>query len=122
MIFGKGSKKDVKFLFNAQKLESVTEFNYLGLTLTPQVSFAHHLEKTLKSAKMAISVIWSQFFARNEINFDIKLKVFEAVSRTVLCYASQIWGYAFYEPVEKLQKFFIKKILKLPQCTPDYMI
>lgn len=34
-------------------------------------------------------------------------------------YASQVWGYKKYDDVEKLFKFFIKKMLRLPMNTPN---
>ena len=37
-------------------------------------------------------------------------------------YGAQVWGYNEYESVEKLFRFFIKKILLLPKNTPNYMI
>lgn len=39
-----------------------------------------------------------------------------------MCYAAQVWGILQYEEVEKLLRYFIKKIFRLPENTPNYMI
>ena len=37
-------------------------------------------------------------------------------------YAAQVWGYKKYDEVEKLLRFFIKKLLYLHKTTPNYML
>jgi len=39
-----------------------------------------------------------------------------------MCYGAQIWGFQRFEPVEKLLRFFIKKLLRLPYNTPNYAL
>lgn len=40
-----------------------------------------------------------------------------------MCYAvAQVWGHEEYDNVEKLQRYFIKKILMLPSNTSNYML
>lgn len=51
-----------------------------------------------------------------------KKQLFNVVSRSVLCFAAQIWGFKEYESVEKLKKFYFKRILAFPMNTPGYVI
>lgn len=51
-----------------------------------------------------------------------KFLVFNSVSRSIACYAAQIWGYQRYELLEQLLRFFIKKLYSLPNITPNYML
>lgn len=56
------------------------------------------------------------------IAHSVKFKIFEAVVRSVLTYAGQVWGYKRFEEVEKLQIYFLKRIFRLPMNTPTYML
>jgi len=71
---------------------------------------------------MAISSTWSDYIRNPKISSNNKLKIFDAASRSVLFYGAQIWGCKRYDDVEKLLRFFIKKLFSLPQNTPNYMI
>jgi len=51
-----------------------------------------------------------------------KLKIFNAAARTILLYGAQVWGYMEYDEVERLLRYFIKRILILPKNTPNYML
>uniref|UniRef100_T1HI43 Reverse transcriptase zinc-binding domain-containing protein n=1 Tax=Rhodnius prolixus TaxID=13249 RepID=T1HI43_RHOPR len=40
----------------------------------------------------------------------------------VMCYGAQVWGGEEHDEVEKLQRYFLKKLYKLPNNTPNYML
>ena len=42
--------------------------------------------------------------------------------RSIQSYGAQIWGFTLFDEVDKLQRYFIKRILKLPDFTPNYAI
>ena len=50
------------------------------------------------------------------------MRIFDSVARSILCYGAQIWGFQKWDVVEKLLRFFVKKLLRLPYNTPNYMI
>jgi hypothetical protein len=56
------------------------------------------------------------------IPLSTKLQVFYTVSRAIMCYGARVWGFQCYETVEKLIRFFLKKLYSLPKYTPTYMI
>lgn len=39
-----------------------------------------------------------------------------------MCYSSQVWGFKQYNQVEKLLRYFIKRMFNLPSNTPNYML
>lgn len=80
------------------------------------------MDEKLICSKNVINSTWSGFIKNQDIVHSNKLKIYEAASRSVMCYASQVWGYRQYEQVEKLLRFFIKKMLYLPTNTPNYML
>ncbi|KAK9499708.1 hypothetical protein O3M35_002703 [Rhynocoris fuscipes] len=58
----------------------------------------------------------------NDLSFNSKLTVFHSVSRSILCYGAQIWGGVVHLEVEKLFRFAIKKLFRLPNYTSTTFI
>lgn len=124
MIFRSGGKtsKYEKWVFNGDPIIVTNEYTYLGVTLSPKMSFRKHLEKRTLSAKNAINSTWQDFLAKRDIGLNAKWNLFKAVCRAIQSYGAQIWGFSLFEDVDKLQRYFLKKILKLPPFTPTYVV
>ena len=124
MVFRQGGRlaANETWLFKENPIEIVNEYTYLGVILTPRLSFQKHLEERSKKAKASINVTWKHFLSKPDIPFSFKRELFYAVCRAILCYVAQIWGFKAFEVAEKLQRFFIKKCLMLPDNTPNYAL
>lgn len=124
MIFRKGgrlsSRERIKY--KEQYIDIVNEYNYLGVILTPKMIFRKHLEKRNNSAKNSINATWSSFLSKKDITLETKWKLFQSVCRSIQSYAAQIWGCWFFDEVDALQRYFLKRILKLPDFTPNYAL
>lgn len=124
MVFRNGGRLShrEKWLFKGEVVEIVNEYNYLGVILTPKMIFTKHVQNRNSAAKNSINATWKSFLNKNNISAKTKYQLFEAVSRAVQSYGAQIWGYTHFEEVDKLQRYFLKRILKLPNFTPNYTI
>ncbi|XP_058977311.1 uncharacterized protein LOC131802012 [Musca domestica] len=124
LIFRKGGRlgRNEKWKFNGNEIKNVNEYKYLGVTFTPKLSFSKHIEKRTSQSKMAINSTWIDFLGKKDVNMKMKWKVYEAVCRSVQTYAAQVWGYSYFDEVDKLQRYFLKKILKVPSFTPNYAL
>jgi hypothetical protein len=124
IVFRNGGKysKNEKWWFKNNLIEVVNRYKYLGVILTPQLSLDPHLLERLTSAKFGINSFWRSFVMQNKVPFKAKLKLFNSVSRSILCYAAQVWGGRMYDRVEALQRFFIKKVFNLPSYAPTSML
>lgn len=124
MIFGSGGRRarNEKWTFMDTPLEIVKSYLYLGIDLTPKLSLHQHLKKKLTAAKSSINAVWGNIIAKDVIPISSKMKIFAAVNRSFMCYGAQVWGSAEYDEVEKLQRFFLKKLICLPSSTPNYML
>lgn len=123
MIFGGGRRAaKERWFMNDLEVEIVSEYKYLGLIMSPQLSPQSHLKDRLQSAKCSLGSTWGNLMGNKAINLDTKFKVFEACARSVLCYGAQVWGFKEYDLVEKLQRFFLKRLIGLPDNTPNYML
>ena len=124
MIFRKSPRapRTLEWKFGNEAIEIVNKYTYLGVELTFNLSFKTHLENKLSAAKMAISSTWSSYISNTKISFQNKMKIFEAASQSIMFYAAQVWGFERHESVEKLFRFFIKKMIYLPSNTPNYVL
>lgn len=124
MIFRRGGRiaRNEEWKYKGQDLRIVNEYCYLGVILTPRMVFSKHLEKRNLSAKNCINSTWQSFLCKKNISLRAKWKLFMAVCRSIQAYGAQIWGYHLFEEVDKLQRYFLKKILRLPDFTPTYAL
>lgn len=124
MIFRTGPRvsKNLRWQFGDEPVDIVNNYKYLGVEINYNLSFKKHLKNKLATAKLAINSTWSSYIKHPKISKSNKLKIFVTASTSIMFYASQVWGYKKYDDVEKLFKFFIKKMLRLPMNTPNYML
>lgn len=124
MVFRKGGKRarNESWKYDGKRIEVVNNYKYLGVLLTSSLSFQSHLAQRLTMSKNSINSIWNRFLGHNKITLSAKFECFNMVVRSIMCYGAQVWGFKEYDVVENLLKFFVKRILSLPQNTPDYMI
>lgn len=124
MVFQKGGRRSQteKWFFGEGEIETVREYKYLGLLLTPTLSMTKHLKERLALGKSAINTTWREVISQKDVPHSAKYKIFEAVMRSIVCYAGQVWGVKQFEDVEKILRFFLKKLFRLPRTTPNYML
>lgn len=111
-----------KWIFNGEHLRVTNEYKYLGITLTPKLSFNKHAMEKNEAAKSCLNSTWANFIGKPKISLKAKWKMFLSVCRSIQSYGAQIWGNGYFDEVDKLYRFFIKRILKLPENTPNYII
>lgn len=86
------------------------------------MSFEKHLDNRLLAVKNSINSSWNYYLKNKDIKPSKKFRIFEAASRSIMCYSSQVWGFKQYNQVEKLLRYFIKRMFNLPSNTPNYML
>lgn len=124
MIFRRGPRisKHLNWHFGNENIEIVNSYKYLGVEITYNLSFKKYLTNKLASSKLAINSTWLKYINHPQISKSNKLKIFNSASRSIMFYAAQVWGYEKFDEVEKLFRYFIKKMLYLPTTTPNYML
>lgn len=124
MIFRNGGRlaSNEKWFLNGQTIKIVSEYKYLGVLLTPKMIFTKHVELRNKLAKVSINTTWNNFLGKTNYPLSSKWNIFNAVSRAIQTYGAQVWGFSCFELVDSLQIYFLKRVLKLPQFTPTYIL
>ncbi len=114
--------KQYKWSYGAERIEIVREYKYLGILLEGKNNYITHLKKKLKQSKSALAQCYNGLVNCKISNFKAKLRLFHAVSRSIMSYGSQIWGFKEYNEVEKLQRYFVKRVFKVPVNTTNYCV
>lgn len=124
MVFRIGGRRssDENWIFHGNEIKVVPTFCYLGMTLTPRMVFKQHIDIRNNSAKTSINTTWQSFLSKKNISVSAKWQLFQAVCRAVQTYGAQVWGHTLFDEVDKLQRYFVKKILCLPSFTPTYIL
>ncbi|XP_075163172.1 uncharacterized protein LOC142235800 [Haematobia irritans] len=124
LVFRKGGKlsEHERWTYRGEEIEVVSEYKYLGVIITPQMKFRSHIRNRNIQSKSAIKTTWKNFLQKDNINLWQKWNLYQAVCRSIQSYAAQIWGYGNFEEVDKLQRYFLKKVLHLPDTTPNYAL
>jgi len=115
-------KKSFEWFYKGEKIEVVKSYKYLGVLLSSSGSMTAHLQNQLSVAKIGLNSTYKSLFYARTLSLEPFFKFFDAVSRAIMCYAAQVWGYINYNEVEMLQRFFIKKLMWLPYNTPNYIL
>lgn len=124
MIFSRSVQSQTRnrWFYNGNLLEISKEIKYLGVKLNSTLDFNKHLLEKVNTSQSLLNSTWKKVFSNDRIQLSAKYKIFDAVVKSTLCYASQVWGSEEYEVIEKFQRNFLKKLFNLPLNTPSYAI
>ena len=120
IVFRKGGrlgKKD-KWYFGERLLEVVTNFKYLGCSISSSGSFKNCLLELTNSANRGLFALKKYFQKNNQILPETKLKLFNTMITPILTYGCEIWG---LNPAERIETFylkFLKGVLGIKKSTP----
>lgn len=124
MVFRNGGRLSTneKWIYHNQEIEIVNEYIYLGVTLTPKMTFTKHVEARNIKSKTCINATWKELINKPQISLIAKWKIFQSVCRTTQSYAAQVWGFGWFDEVDKLQRYFLKRVLRQPDSLPNYIL
>lgn len=125
MIFRKGTGKysrHEKWYFKRTEIEIVREYMYLGFLITSNLNVEKHIKKKAGEAKAALAITWKKCMMNNDVKPEAKYKIFQGTALMTLLYAAPCFGFKTSESAEGVQRYFLKRSLKLPMTTPHYML
>lgn len=124
MVFREGGilSSSERWFFKRNPIEIVSSYIYLGVKFTPRMAFTEHIKGREDKAKVCVRSTWSEFLHDKNINIDLKLELFNAVIRAIQVYAGQVFGFAYCDDIDRLQRYFLKSILHLPDFMPTYAL
>lgn len=125
MVFKKNGaklRKNERWTFENKQIEIVKSYKYLGINLSSNLNLENHLKERGQIANFKLNQLWSSFITNKNFHFESKVNLVNAVSRSTICNGCQYWGFARYNIIERFGRSIIKRILKLPKYTPNYVL
>ena len=110
-----------KWRFDGKNVEIVSFYKYLGMFFTPKLVWTKSLKSQALQALKASASIFKYQKNFGFFNPEDAFKLFDSVVKPILCYGSEIWGYKYYEKIEKIQSRFCKRFCCLSPNTPDIL-
>ena len=97
----------------------VKSYTYLGATLSSSTMGKTAAEAAIKKGKFALSSALQSLNRSRADSWDGMVKLFDGVVSSALLYSAEVWGLKYTEQLEIVQSTFFKKLLSLPQGTPN---
>ena len=116
-----GIVKEIEhWFYQGEHIDIVFAYKYLGIYFTPKLSWTKTKDVLAYQANKAVNRI---FLFQRQFGFftpkDI-FKLFDAIVSRVLCYGSEVSGYEYSIPIEKVHVKFCKRFIGLNQNTADF--
>lgn len=119
MIYRNGGivKKNENFYYNGMKLDNVSYYKYLGVTMSTRLSWTPAQTVLAAQARKALLMI-SQVNNQCEFSFTTTCKIFDTCIVPILTYGSEIWGTCVNNIIESVHMKFCKMQLGVSINTP----
>lgn len=122
VIFSKRKCK-TKFCFKIynKEIDILDSYSYLGIIFNYNGTFCTARKKLLDQAQKALYGLFTKI-QNITIPIDLQLKLFDALVAPILLYSSEVWGFEQKSNIEKMHLQFCKRILKIRNTTPNFMV
>ena len=105
-----------------EKLETVNEYKYLGMTFSTKLSTNVALTELAGRAKAAVCQIFRSLRKLVWVSPEVFTKIFDAQVQPILLYAAEVWGSEDCNIVEKVHVYALKQFLNVAVKTPNVMV
>ncbi|KAL1447205.1 hypothetical protein WDU94_013867 [Cyamophila willieti] len=111
-----------RFLFDDEEIKIVSTYLYLGVLFTSQFCFRENAKRAIDKASKA-TVVTNSLWARTGVHsWENRTTLYQAIVKSTLLYAVEVWGPRYQELLEKAQVNYFKKLLFWPRNTPNYIL
>ena len=115
VVFRRGGiiKSTEKWFLGGESIDVVPFYKYLGVYLTPKMSWSFTIDKlSLQAKKISSCVLMYSKKYGNLAPNDI-FKIFDSMVKPILCYTSCIWGHTYNKKLESIHTDFCKRFCLL---------
>lgn len=124
VIFNRGGRppKDQNFYYEDKKIDVVKEYIYLGVIFSNSSVFRNAAETFTNKGIAAINVTWNIVQKGKIESWSALNLLFSNIIQASCLYACPIWSLRYLDIVEKVQCNWLKRCLRLPKSTPNYLL
>ena len=95
---------------------------YFGYKIQSNNGDTKDIEYLAGKANAVLGRIWSLGERKFREDWERRMRLFNALVRSVMSYEAEIWGLKEWKEIEKIQDKYIKWTLKLDKTTPSHII
>jgi hypothetical protein len=125
IVFRNGGylSQNERWRFGKSELDSVNVYKYLGIMLTPRLSFQPTLVDLANRATKGVTAIIRVLWSIGEHSPSIFFKLFDSQIQTILTYGAEIWGLVKNQSaIERVHLLAMKRFLCVSQKTPKHIV
>lgn len=114
-----------ELIINGKAIPWKTEAKYLGVILDQKLLFRKHIDSLRAKAYAQLRNIFPLLNSTSKLNIRTSLTIYKALVRSIITYASPVWGHASKTHMSKLQKLqnrVLYTVTKLPRVTPIWTL
>ena len=111
-----------KYKWKGEKIEIVKEAMYLGYRIQSNNDDAKHIDHLAGKANAILGRIWSLGERKFKEDCGRRMKLFDALVRSVMSYGAEISGFKEWKELEKIQDKYIKWTMKVDRTTPSHIL
>ena len=119
-----GNKKNITnkdYTFGLEKIESVSEYTYLGLLFKANGNLQTNIPILRNVASKAMYSLLKKS-RRLGLDIDVQLQLFDSVVAPAALYGCEIWGFMNTDLLEKLHLRYCKMVLKVKKSINTCMV
>ncbi|XP_076072119.1 uncharacterized protein LOC143043825 [Mytilus galloprovincialis] len=106
------------FMFGDKTLELTSKYRYLGLVICEHTDFTTATHELLTAGSRALGSLTSKYYNMGNMDYDTYTKIYDSTVSPILEYASAVWGFKKYNPLERLQYRAIRTFLGVGKHAP----
>lgn len=110
------------FLYDGKEVEIVSSYTYLGIPMSSSSLGLQAAFEAVEKARRAAGAILGILVRASADSWDSVLKLYQSILTSTLLYAVPAWGLRYCSLVETAQVRFFKKLLLIPQNTPNALV
>ncbi|GLV33358.1 hypothetical protein CBL_20106 [Carabus blaptoides fortunei] len=121
-VKGGGRETKEEWDWEGKRIQTTKEFKYLGYTSQRNNGKSSHIRDITKRANIVMAQISELGERKFPSNWKLRLTQFDYTVKSIVMYASEIWGWKEQDPIEKAQYKYLRWILGLDRQTPRYIL
>ena len=113
IVFRNGGivSKHERWIYGGITLKTVSYYKYLGLMMSSRLMWTVACNTLAIQATKALFPVYKLFKDNKFISFKTACCIFDCKISPILLYGSEIWGYNYYECIERVHTMYFKRFL-----------
>lgn len=124
VIFRKGGNrgKNLTFWYGDKQIEIVSKYTYLGVPFYSTGVYCNTAKHFTDKGKAALGMLWKVICGGKMRSWSGRLKLFNSIVTSTTLYGSHIWGLLHVDQIEKIQSYFLKRVIGVSKYTSNSVL